>query len=109
MKKNLRKADKLFLENSLQPNKVRRAKFILKHSSPKTVGFFGIPFAVLASVGLPRNIYLCLFNMSLLIVLCTISIYCLVAVSVDRYWAILYPMSYSRNVRSKTAIGEWKN
>lgn len=77
-------------------------------SSNFQVGFFGIPFAILASIGLPRNNYLCLFNMSLLIVLCTISIYCLVAVSVDRYWAILYPMSYSRNVRSKTAVGEFK-
>jgi adenosine receptor A2a len=40
----------------------------------------------------------------LLVVLCTISIFCLVAVSVDRYWAILHPMGYSRNVRTKTAI-----
>ncbi|KAL0272863.1 UNVERIFIED_CONTAM: hypothetical protein PYX00_005685 [Menopon gallinae] len=59
----------------------------------------------MASIGLPRNFYLCLFTVSLLIVLCTISIFCLVAVSIDRYWAILHPMSYSRNVSSRTAIG----
>ncbi|KAL0894082.1 hypothetical protein ABMA27_014128 [Loxostege sticticalis] len=70
------------------------------------VGLLGIPFAILASVGLPRNLYACLFTVSLLVMLCTISIFCLVAVSVDRYWAILHPMCYSRNVRTKTAIGE---
>ncbi|XP_034951430.1 adenosine receptor A2b-like [Chelonus insularis] len=69
------------------------------------VGLFAIPFAILASIGLPTNFHACLFTVSVLIVLCTISIFCLVAVSVDRYWAILYPMGYSRNVRTKTAIG----
>ncbi|XP_054729647.1 uncharacterized protein LOC129238602 isoform X1 [Anastrepha obliqua] len=68
------------------------------------VGSLGVPFAILASVGLPRDLYTCLFTVSLLVVLCTISIFCLVAVSVDRYWAILYPMAYSRNVRTRTAI-----
>ncbi|XP_017008664.2 uncharacterized protein AdoR isoform X2 [Drosophila takahashii] len=68
------------------------------------VGSLGIPFAILASIGLPRNLHACLFTVSLLVVLCTISIFCLVAVSVDRYWAILYPMAYSRNVRTRTAI-----
>ncbi|XP_061391039.1 uncharacterized protein LOC133326398 [Musca vetustissima] len=68
------------------------------------VGSLGVPFAILASIGLPTNLHACLFTMSLLVVLCTISIFCLVAVSVDRYWAILYPMAYSRNVRTRTAI-----
>lgn len=70
------------------------------------VGLIGIPCAILASVGLPKQFYACLFSVSLLVVLCTISIFSLVAVSVDRYWAILYPMSYSRNVTSKFALGE---
>ncbi|KAF2880090.1 hypothetical protein ILUMI_26082 [Ignelater luminosus] len=61
------------------------------------VGLLGIPFALLAAVGLPTNLHACLFTVSLLVVLCTISIFCLVAVSVDRYWAILYPMGYSRH------------
>lgn len=70
------------------------------------VGLFAIPFAILASIGLPRNLHACLFTVSVLVVLCTISIFCLVAVSIDRYWAILHPMEYSRNVRTKTAIGK---
>ncbi|XP_043281783.1 adenosine receptor A2b-like [Venturia canescens] len=69
------------------------------------VGLFAIPFAILASIGLPTNLYACLFTVSVLVVLCTISIFCLVAVSIDRYWAILHPMGYSRNVRTKTAVG----
>ncbi|XP_031849728.1 adenosine receptor A2b isoform X2 [Nomia melanderi] len=69
------------------------------------VGLFAIPFAILASIGLPNNFHACLFTVSVLVVLCTISIFCLVAVSVDRYWAILHPMGYSRTVRTKTAIG----
>lgn len=68
------------------------------------VGVLGIPFAILASIGLPTNLYGCLLTLSTLVVLCTISIFCLVAVSIDRYWAILYPLAYSRNVRTKTAI-----
>lgn len=70
------------------------------------VGLLGIPFAIMSSVGLPYNLHACLFTVSLLVVLCTISIFCLVAVSVDRYWAILHPMGYSRNVRTKTALGK---
>lgn len=70
------------------------------------VGLLGIPCALMASVGFPKQRHACLFTTSLLVVLCTISIFCLVAVSVDRYWAILYPMGYSRNVRTKTAIGK---
>lgn len=73
------------------------------------VGLLGVPFAILASIGLPTNLYACLFSLSLLVVLCTISIFCLVAVSVDRYWAILHPMAYSRNVRTKTAICKYEN
>jgi len=51
------------------------------------VGLLGIPFAILASIGLPKNLHACLFTISSLVVLCTISIFCLVAVSIDRYWA----------------------
>ncbi|XP_055389682.1 uncharacterized protein LOC129618744 [Condylostylus longicornis] len=69
------------------------------------VGLLGVPFAILSSIGEPKNLYACLLSLSTLVVLCTISIFCLVAVSVDRYWAILHPMAYSRNVRTKTAIG----
>lgn len=70
------------------------------------VGLIGIPCAILSSLGLPKQLYACLFSVSLLVVFCTISIFSLVAVSVDRYWAILHPMSYARHVNSKFALGE---
>ncbi|KAF6207109.1 hypothetical protein GE061_018348 [Apolygus lucorum] len=68
------------------------------------VGLLGIPCAILTKMELPKQLYPCLFTLSLLIVLCTISIFSLVAVSIDRYWAILYPMGYARNVSTKKAI-----
>lgn len=71
------------------------------------VGLLGIPFAILASIGLPTNLYACLFTVSLLIVLCTTSIFCLLAVSFDRYWAILHPMAYSTNMRTRTTLGKF--
>ncbi|XP_035774259.1 adenosine receptor A2a-like isoform X2 [Anopheles albimanus] len=85
----------------------RRTNFyiISLASADLLVGTFGIPFAILSSIGLPRNLHACLFTISLLVVLCTISIFCLVAVSIDRYWAILHPLAYSRNMRTKTTIG----
>uniref|UniRef100_A0A182JD84 G-protein coupled receptors family 1 profile domain-containing protein n=1 Tax=Anopheles atroparvus TaxID=41427 RepID=A0A182JD84_ANOAO len=84
----------------------RRTNFyiISLASADLLVGTLGIPFAVLASIGLPRNLHACLFTISLLVVLCTISIFCLVAVSIDRYWAILHPLAYSRNMRTKTTL-----
>ncbi|RXG60855.1 hypothetical protein Avbf_18287 [Armadillidium vulgare] len=40
---------------------------------------------------------------SSLIVLCAISIFCLLAVSIDRYLAILHPIAYSRRITKKVA------
>ena len=58
------------------------------------VGLIGIPAAIATSVGLPFNFQGCLFMNSFLMLLCTTSIFSLVAVSVDRFWAIMYPLNY---------------
>ncbi|XP_017491118.1 PREDICTED: 5-hydroxytryptamine receptor 1A-alpha-like [Rhagoletis zephyria] len=66
------------------------------------VGAIGIPSAILTRIGIPRNsIRLCLTMLSLLVVLCTISILNLVAVSLDRYWAILHPLDYHKRISGK--------
>lgn len=66
------------------------------------VGCIGIPSAILTRMGIPYNAFAgCLMMLSLLIVLCTTSILNLVAVSLDRYWAILYPLNYHQNMTSE--------
>lgn len=66
------------------------------------VGLVGVPSAILTKMGLPRNaFYACLTMLSLLVVFCTISILNLVAVSLDRFWAILYPLNYHSRMSSK--------
>lgn len=58
------------------------------------VGLVGVPSALAVSVGLPRNFHVCLLMTSLLLLLCTGSIMSLVAVTVDRFWAIVLPLAY---------------
>ena len=68
------------------------------------VGIIGIPCAIATSVGLPPNFQGCLFMNSLLLLLCTSSIFSLVAVTVDRYWAIIHPLSYPAMMTSRRAL-----
>jgi len=66
------------------------------------VSLVGIPSAILTRMGLPRDsFHTCLTMLSLLIVFCTISILNLVAVSVDRFWAILFPLNYHSKMSSE--------
>lgn len=58
------------------------------------VGLAGVPSALAVSVGLPKDFHACLATTSLLLILCTGSIMSLVAVTVDRFWAIARPLSY---------------
>ncbi|XP_074595626.1 adenosine receptor A2b-like isoform X1 [Brevipalpus obovatus] len=68
------------------------------------VGLVGVPSAILTKIGLPKNDFNgCLTMLSLLVVLCTISILNLVAVSLDRFWAILYPLNYHSQMSSRAA------
>jgi adenosine receptor A2a len=59
------------------------------------VATVGVPSAISTSVGLPRDFHLCLLMNSVLMLLCTGSILSLVAVTVDRFWAIVHPLTYT--------------
>ena len=71
------------------------------------VGVVGIPFAILTSIGKPEAPLPCLAMLCILILLCTISIFSLVGVSVDRYWAIIHPLIYARLMTSSRARREY--
>jgi len=60
------------------------------------VGLVGIPSALSTSVGLPQHFESCLVMNSVLLLLCTASIMSLLAVTVDRLWAIRHPFKYSK-------------
>ncbi|XP_076306454.1 adenosine receptor A2b-like [Tachypleus tridentatus] len=69
------------------------------------VGLVGVPSAILTKLGLPEGSFSgCITMLSLLVVLCTISILNLLAVSVDRYWAVLHPFSYRRKFTGRGVI-----
>jgi len=67
------------------------------------VGLLGIPSAIATSVGLPRNFRLCIFMNSILLLLCTGSILSLVAITMDRFFAIVYPLTYQAQMTKKRA------
>ena len=68
------------------------------------VALVGIPSAVGTSVGLPRHFRLCLVINSVLMLLCTGSILSLVAVTVDRFWAVVRPLSYAADMTRRRAL-----
>ena len=67
------------------------------------VALVGIPSALSTSVGLPRQFHLCLVMNSILMLLCTGSILSLVAVTVDRFWAIVHPLTYAGDMTKRKA------
>jgi len=68
------------------------------------VALVGIPSALATSVGLPRHFRLCLLMNSILMLLCTGSILSLVAVTVDRFWAVVRPLTYAVDMTSRRAL-----
>uniref|UniRef100_A0AAY4B810 Adenosine receptor B1a n=1 Tax=Denticeps clupeoides TaxID=299321 RepID=A0AAY4B810_9TELE len=69
------------------------------------VGAVAIPCAILTNFGIPRdNLYLCLFMLSVLIMLTQSSIFSLLAVALERYVAILMPLRYHTLVTPRNAI-----
>lgn len=69
------------------------------------VGVFAIPCAILTSIGIPQhNLELCLLMLSILIMLTMSSTFSLLAISVDRYIAILNPLRYKSIMTSTNTL-----
>lgn len=68
------------------------------------IGLLGIPCAIAVSVGKPENFHACIFMNSLLLLLCTSSIFSLVAVTIDRFWAIIHPLTYPAKATHRNAL-----
>ncbi|KAJ6637884.1 Adenosine receptor A2a [Pseudolycoriella hygida] len=68
------------------------------------VGLFAVPIAILIEAQTPREHYACLFLISMLLATCLISIFSRIGVSIDRYWAIVHPLSYIRNRNTKKSV-----
>ena len=68
------------------------------------VGLLGVPFAILTSEGLPRNFYGCVIMLNFLLWLCGTSTFSLIGVTVDRFIAVSYPLSYQDMMTGRRAI-----
>lgn len=69
------------------------------------VGALAIPCAIMTDLGIPRhNLYLCVFMLSVLIMLTQSSIFSLLAVAVERYVAIFMPFRYHSTMTPRNAL-----
>lgn len=69
------------------------------------VGLFAIPFALLVNAKRPYNrFHLCLFMNSFVVFLTQSSIFCLVAIALDRYFAVTKPLRYRRVATGRRAL-----
>ena len=69
------------------------------------VGLFAIPFALATNAGLPKdNFYACLFTNSFVVALTQSSIFGLLAVALDRFFAVTRPLRYRRMATSRCAV-----
>ncbi len=68
------------------------------------VGLLGVPFAILTSEGLPYNFHVCVIMLTFLLWLCGTSTFSLIGVTVDRFIAVSYPLSYQDIMTGRRAV-----
>ena len=68
------------------------------------VGLVVAPLAALSYLGLPNNFLGCVFTNSIVIALTKVSIFNLLAVAVERYFAIKHPFAYKKHMTIKIAL-----
>lgn len=69
------------------------------------VGLVVAPLAAVSFVGWPDNFLGCTFTNSVVIAFTQVSIFNLLAVAIERFFAIKHPFSYQKNMTVKRAIG----
>lgn len=68
------------------------------------VGFLGVPSVIINYVGLPRNFNGCLFTICMIVIATDISIFSLLAIGIERFLAIKYPLRHRRWMNGETAV-----
>ncbi len=63
-----------------------------------SMGLLGIPIIQLALVGLPKNYALCMACLTFFLLLDFCSIYSLLALTFDRYYAVCWPLHYNAHM-----------
>ncbi|XP_002734583.1 adenosine receptor A1-like [Saccoglossus kowalevskii] len=69
-----------------------------------SVGLFAIPFALVTSVGLPEDFYSCLLMNCFVIIMTQSSIFSLLAIAIDRYFAVISPLEYRSMLTGRRAL-----
>ncbi|CAD5117086.1 unnamed protein product [Dimorphilus gyrociliatus] len=67
------------------------------------VGMIGIPCVIVNNYGLPRHYYACLLMNSTIVVCTQISIFSLVAIAIERFLAIKFPVIHRQKIGTKAA------
>lgn len=68
------------------------------------VGIVVAPLAALSYLGLPHHFLGCVFTNSIVVALTQVSIFNLLAVAFERYFAIKYPFAYTKHLDNKRAL-----
>lgn len=69
------------------------------------VGLVVAPLAAVSFVGWPNNFLGCVFTNSIVVAFTQVSIFNLLAVAIERFYAIKHPFSYQKNMTIRRAIG----
>ena len=65
------------------------------------VGIIGIPCVIVTNFKLPHNFYGCLIMSCMIVILTQISIFSLLAIAIERFLAVRYPVFHRQRVSSK--------
>ena len=68
------------------------------------VGIIGIPFVIVNNFQLPPHFYICLFMNCVIVCFTCVSVFNLVAIAIERFVAIKFPIFYRQNFQLKVSL-----